>query len=118
MSKPTHATIPVRIEQQLADKVRNLSEKLGVKDAVFIRWAIDALLRYVDEHQGTLHLPIDFRKLWSEYERAAAELTAEANRGELRNAPGPRPVGKNDPVFDEETPRDSASPVQGKRKTG
>jgi hypothetical protein len=78
-------TIPVRLDDKQLAAVQHYSARFGVTDAQFLRWAIDALLRYVDLHQGNLPLPIDFSVHW----KTALQLAEEAIR-----------EGKSPPISD------------------
>ena len=53
--------LPVADRQWLSETAR----ANGVEEAQIIRWALEALRQYVDEHGGRLHLPINIRELWT-----------------------------------------------------
>ncbi|MGI9162245.1 MAG: hypothetical protein ACR2JI_04880 [Mycobacterium sp.] len=53
--------LPVADRQWLSDTAR----ANGVEEAQIIRWALEALRQYVDQHGGRLHLPINIRELWT-----------------------------------------------------
>jgi hypothetical protein len=112
------------MDQALAAKVRAMAENCQVADAVIIRWAIDALLKHVEANDGKLPLPIVFGE-----SKANGQLIQEL-LDELRNRTGvallpadQRPRGKNEPVWDDQNPRDqaslsAASPIQAPEKGG
>ena len=63
MAKDT-STFTLRIPHEQAAKVKELADKFLVTEAQVVRWGLDALIKYVDRHQGQLHLPINFDALW------------------------------------------------------
>ncbi len=63
--------LPVADRQWLSDTAR----ANGVEEAQIVRWALEALRQYVDEHAGRLHLPINIRELWT----LAQEVKPTAN---------------------------------------
>jgi hypothetical protein len=69
-----HSTIPVRLDETQMAKIRLYAQKYGIPDSMFIRWSIDALIKYVEAHGGNLSLPIDFSAFW----KSARQLAEEA----------------------------------------
>lgn len=81
--------ISVRLEDDQHAFVQALAKKYRVKDADVIRWAVDALQSYVDNHGGNLHLPIDFSKFWLEVEKTAQKQSGGKPWAELSNTATP-----------------------------
>jgi hypothetical protein len=52
--------LPVADRQWLSETAR----ANGVEEAQIIRWALESLRQYVEQHGGRLHLPINIRELW------------------------------------------------------
>jgi hypothetical protein len=71
-----NSPIPVRLDEAQTEQVRKLSLAFGVSEAQFIRWAVAALISYVDAHGGNLSLPIDFSSFW----KSARQLAEDAIR--------------------------------------
>lgn len=65
----------VRLDDEQAEQVTALAKKFRLKEIDIIRWSIDALIAYVEKHNGHLHLPIDFDTLWEKI-IASAPATA------------------------------------------
>lgn len=68
-----HSTVPVRLDETQLAAIRLHAQRFGIPDSVFIRWAIDALLKYIEHHGGNLPLPIDFRLHWKTALQVAEE---------------------------------------------
>jgi len=65
----------VRLDDDQAEAVTKLAARFRVKEIDVIRWAIDALIAYVEKHDGHLHLPVDFNALWEKIVLTAPEGT-------------------------------------------
>ena len=59
-----NVTIPVRLDPSQTEAIRKCADRFGVTDATVIRWAVDALLKYIELHKGAIHLPVDFTQFW------------------------------------------------------
>jgi len=56
--------LTVRFSPDEIERLNTLSEKYGVTQSTAARWAVEALIQYVDAHGGELHLPIDLSAEW------------------------------------------------------
>jgi hypothetical protein len=75
---PESLVFHVRIPKADRDWLFEVAERYGVDAAQVIRWAIEAMRKYVDANNGRVHLPIDFREVWKQVEaEAAAAAPAE-----------------------------------------
>ncbi len=70
----------VRIPKADRDWLVDIAAAYGVDAVVVIRWAIDALRRYVEANNGRVHLPIDFREVWKQIEAEAAAAAPAADK--------------------------------------
>jgi len=70
-------TIPVRLSPEQMAAIHRLAKEHDTTDAQIIRWAIKALLEYIDLHNGKLVMPFDFNELW----RIARDVITHADPG-------------------------------------
>ena len=61
---PNIQTFSVRITNAQRGKLEKIAKENGLEISQLIRFAVDAMIRYVDVHEGVVHLPIDFTKHW------------------------------------------------------
>ena len=79
---PESIVFTVRLPKEDRDWLVSIAERFGVDAATVIRWAIDALRRYIDANGGRVHLPIDFREIWKEIEHRAPAAVSESPSAE------------------------------------
>ena len=62
--KRTHSvknsTLNIRLNDEQLAALREIAKKNGTNVSQLVRWSVDALIRYVEHHDGRLILPIDF----------------------------------------------------------
>jgi hypothetical protein len=55
----------VRIPKNDREWLELTARANGVEVSQLVRWSIEALRQYIQEHDGKLHLPINIRDYWS-----------------------------------------------------
>jgi predicted site-specific integrase-resolvase len=53
-------TLNVRLTDAQLAALREIAKKNGVNVSQLVRWAVEALIRQVEQNKGRLTLPIDF----------------------------------------------------------
>ena len=61
---PDSTSFPVRITKSDHQWLVGMAQEHGVEISVIIRWAVTAFRRYIELHDGKLHLPIDLNVTW------------------------------------------------------
>jgi predicted site-specific integrase-resolvase len=56
----SNSSLNFRLPDEQFAALQEISKKNGVKVSQLARWAVDALIRQVEQNQGRLTLPIDF----------------------------------------------------------
>lgn len=49
-----------RVTKEQHEALREIAKKNGVNVSQLVRWAVEALIRQVEQNEGRLTLPIDF----------------------------------------------------------
>ena len=88
-------TIPVRLSIEQMEAVQRLARQHETTDAQILRWAITALLQYVEHHHGALIMPFDFSGQWSRITREVIE--SDPPTPPPAGDPPPRRIGFSDP---------------------
>ncbi len=63
MSKESKKGITVRFENHEMEQLEKLASRYKVTSAVVIRWALAALVEYVNRNNGKIALPLDFSQM-------------------------------------------------------
>jgi hypothetical protein len=92
----------IRFDEGQTEKLKALAERYDVPESIIVNWALNALINYVDSHDGHVTLPINFERLWTSAQNTHPHGLNEKGGGYGKNKKarcGPSPIALKTDFF-------------------